>query len=180
MIRQKGKIFLTAEVAKVVDVPEWRVIKIAGGEEYGIKPRRSAKGSGSRRVYDVENVCEIALAIRLLETGLRPKVIGEVIARLRQTGGLRTMLGRDIIFDVLQLAIARRPQIGRPLNQSRKQHIQFIIDADQGGDELPEFYENARNELGSERYDILFVALGPMFQELKKNLKLMAAKDGEE
>jgi hypothetical protein len=180
MVARKEQIFWTAEVAEILGIPEWRVIKIATGEEYGIKPRRSAKGSGTRRMYDIENVCAIALAVRLLETGLRPKVIGDVIRKLRMTGRLSSTLRIGSPSpETLYLAVGRHASIGRPLNQSRHQRVK-LLDFEQEGFEagLQEFLNEMSESFGPD-VDVLLVAVGPIFKEINMNLERKKAEEGK-
>lgn len=90
-----SKIFTTEKVAKILGLPEWRVVRFAQTDGYGIKPAfGEAAGPGSRRLYDLENVCEIALASWLVQAGLRVEVIGRVLKRLRKQGGLSHYLAQ--------------------------------------------------------------------------------------
>jgi hypothetical protein len=80
-----SEIFVTAHIARLLRVPEWRIIKFVGGKEYGIKPALGeAAGSGTRRMYDLENVCELALAWWLFQAGLRSDVVGWVLHQIRE------------------------------------------------------------------------------------------------
>jgi hypothetical protein len=179
MVALKEQIFLTAEVAEILGIPEWRVIKIATGEEYGIKPRRSAKGSGSRRVYDIENVCAIALAVRLLETGLRPKVIGDLIARLRVTGRLSSTLRvGSPITESLYLAVGRQASIGRALNQTRHQRVKLFNLEEEGFQDAQDFWSEMFESFGPD-VDLLLVAIGPILKAIKVNLDRIKAEEGK-
>jgi DNA-binding transcriptional MerR regulator len=84
-----AKIFTTEKAARVLELPEWRVVRFAQIKKYGITPAYSeAAGPGSRRLYDLENVCEIALASWLTQAGLRIEVVGRVLKKLRNQGSL--------------------------------------------------------------------------------------------
>lgn len=169
MVAGALKIFTTEQVAMLVGLDakkdKWRVIKFAESEEYKITPSISAaSGSGSRRLYDVENVCEIALALHLLESGLRAKVIGKVIRLLREKGKLSTKLkiaGDDPA--ALLLAISRAPAPGKPLDQRRDQAVEWLESVDQ----LP-----ASVKMHPNRH-WLFVPLRSMFSELNNALRRM-------
>lgn len=163
--------FVTSEVAELLRLPVWRVIKFAQGEEYGIRPSiRKASGSGTRRVYDTENVCEFALALRLLETGLRSKAIGKVIRQLREKGSLTSKLGvRKEEASSLYLAIIRTPQTGRPLDAQRHQGVRFIL-----GIEEAEGILKARPQ-----DDVIFVPIGSVFLDLKQRLRQMESEKGD-
>lgn len=90
-----NQVFQTAEVAAAVGVPEWRIIKFVEGKEYRIQPSVSrAKGTGTRRLYSVFDIYEIAIANQLLGDGFRPAVIGHVIDR-----GLRSPLEATLAWD---------------------------------------------------------------------------------
>ena len=139
---------------------KWRVVNFAQGKEYGINPSvREAAGSGSRRLYELNDVCEIALALRLLETGLRPKVIGTVVSQLRESrDDLRHMLsgGSD-----LQLAIIRKPKIGKPLNEKREQVVEWVWTVDEA-DEIRKVNPNC---------DLILVSVGGLFSDMDKRVR---------
>jgi DNA-binding transcriptional MerR regulator len=87
------QIFTTERVARILSLPEWRVVRFAQIKKYGITPAfGQAAGSGSRRLYDLKNVCEIALASRLTTAGLRIEVIARVLKQVRDQGGLEHLM----------------------------------------------------------------------------------------
>ena len=158
-------VFTTEQVAALVGLPEkdkWRVIKFAQSQEYGIQPSVSeAEGSGSRRLYDLEDVCEIALALRLLETGLRPRVIGKVIGQLRKKGKLSERLeswGEDPEKELL--AILRTPQTGKPLDEKREQVVEWVGDAQKA--------EDIRRQ--NPTCDLILVPVGSPFVALSRSV----------
>ena len=163
--------FVTSEVAKLLRLPEWRVIKFAQGQEYGIRPSiRKASGSGTRRVYDTENVCEFALALRLLETGLRSKAIGKVIRQLRGKVNLSSKLGvREEEASSLYLAIIRAPETGKPLDEKRRQEVRFILGVEEAQDTLKAQPDD----------DVIFVPIGTLFLDLKHQLRQMESEKGD-
>src|SRR5215831_3475393 len=119
------QIVSTEKAARLLGLEPWRVIKFAESKEYGISPSLAdAAGSGSRRLYSLEDVCQIGLAVRLLETGLRSKAVGKVLAQVREKGKLSTRLGGREAS--LSLAIYRTPEMGKPLDEKRKQRVAFI------------------------------------------------------
>jgi len=84
-----SKVFTTEQIAKLLLLKPWRVVRFAEVKDFGITPHYGVPdGPGSRRLYDIENLCEIALAAWLLEAGLQVKAIGQVLAQLRRQGGL--------------------------------------------------------------------------------------------
>jgi len=89
-------VFTTERIAEVLKLPTWRVVRFAQVEDYGITPYYAdASGPGSRRLYSLENVCEIALASWLVQAGLQVKVIGRVLEQVRKQGGLSHLLSPD-------------------------------------------------------------------------------------
>src|SRR5260370_30728661 len=74
------------------------------------------KGLGSRRLYDLENVCEIAVALALLEAGLRPAVIGDALHRL---GNMAYQIREEENLKNLYVLIALERRFGRLLIKSR-------------------------------------------------------------
>ena len=64
-------------------------MRFAQIKQYGITPAfGDARGSGSRRLYSLENVCQMALATWLTDAGLRVEVIGKVLEGVQRHGGL--------------------------------------------------------------------------------------------
>ena len=105
-------IFSTEKVARLLELPDWRVVRFAQKKEYGITPRYAeAEGTGSRRLYDLENVCEMALASALVEAGLRIQVIGRVVKQVRRMGGLSYLLSMPIEkLKTQYLGVVRSPK----------------------------------------------------------------------
>lgn len=132
MVARGSGVFTTDQVARLIGLDskkdKWRVIKFAQGDEYGLKSSVSpASGSGTRRLYNLEDVCEFAIALRLLETGLRSKAIGKVIRELRKVGPLNSKLElSELDLDSLLLAIVRTPEVGRALDEKRKVAVSFV------------------------------------------------------
>jgi hypothetical protein len=86
-------IFTTEKIARLLNMPEWRVIRFAQIKTYGITPAlANAAGSGSRRLYNLENLCEMAVAYWLVQAGLRVEVIGRALKKLRQQERLAILL----------------------------------------------------------------------------------------
>jgi DNA-binding transcriptional MerR regulator len=168
MVASEAKgFFSTEQVAAIVGLDpqkdKWRVIKFAQSDEYGIRPSvRQARGSGSRRLYSVEDVCEIALALRLLETGLRSMVIGRVIGQLRTKGKLSERAhhgGADSEKEFL--AILRKPETGKPLDEKREQVVEWVGDARQA--------EGIRRQ--NPTCDLILVPVGSLFVALSQSVQ---------
>jgi DNA-binding transcriptional MerR regulator len=195
MDSNRTKFFTTDQVATLLDLEsedKWRVTKFVQSREYGIKPSISeAAGTGSRRLYDIENVCEIALALRLLETGLRPNVIGHVLQEVRRDGVLSRYLKitKDQAW-ALYLGIFVSPQKGKPLDVSRVRHIDFF----EGFMEVENRIGQIAAELAKQapglvqppaylpgipsvdeltNYDVLLVAVGLMFYGINERIQTM-------
>lgn len=195
MVARQQKFFTTEQVTGLLGLgPEdkWRVTKFVKSREYGIKPSMGVgTGPGSRRLYDVENVCEIGLALRLLETGLRSKVIGQVLKVLRREGKLSAKLGIEKErAATLYLGILVSPEVGEPLDASRIQYVGFfdsfteveaIIDmiAEGLAEEMPGLSNPATLPPGFPsieklvNYDVLLVAVGLMFRGISERLEAM-------
>jgi DNA-binding transcriptional MerR regulator len=185
MVARRQKFFTTEQVTALLGLnPEdkWRVTKFVQSREYGIKPSISeAAGPGSRRLYDVENVCEIGLALRLLETGLRPKVIGHVLKELGQEGRLSRMLNVEKEpARALYLGILVSPQAGKPLDVSRIRYVDFV----EGFTEVEHTIEKIAEGLSGTgmtkpvvdvlvNFDVLLVAVGLMFHRINEGLAAM-------
>jgi hypothetical protein len=90
------KVYTTEKVARLLSLPEWRIVRFAQMKVLGIVPTfADAEGSGSRRLYDLENVCEFALTAWLLQAGLRTDAIGLALKEVRDLGGLSHLLSQD-------------------------------------------------------------------------------------
>jgi DNA-binding transcriptional MerR regulator len=158
------QVFSTEKAARLLGLEPWRVIKFAQSKEYGITPSLGdAAGSGSRRLYSLEDICQIGLAVRLLETGLRSKVVGKVLRQVRETGKLSTRLHESEAS--LSLAIYRIPEIGKPLDEKRRQRVAFITNK----------VEALKGATAQE--DFILVPLGSLFTRM--NEKLSELQGGE-
>jgi DNA-binding transcriptional MerR regulator len=161
-------VFFTADIAALLRVPEWRVIKFAMGSEYQITPSHiDAAGSGTRRVYDIEDVCQIALALRLLNTGLDSKTIGKIIAALREKEHLSAKLElSDKRLRSLYLLVFLTPGQGQLVFRGRADYVLFVPD-------LTKAHENQAKHPGS---DSLLLYIGWTFVDLKYRLKKQQEK----
>ena len=74
--------FQASEVARLIGMPERRLIKFVESPGYGIKPSvRVRAGKGAPRLYSQDDVLSIALAWWLFQSGFRSQVIGRVLGR---------------------------------------------------------------------------------------------------
>jgi DNA-binding transcriptional MerR regulator len=103
------QVFTTEKIAKITHLPEWRVVRFAQDPKFGITPAfGAATGPGSRRLYDIENVCQMALASWLLQAGLRVEVVGRVLRQVRKQGDLKHRLkqpaekSKDVYLGVIR------------------------------------------------------------------------------
>jgi DNA-binding transcriptional MerR regulator len=117
------QVFTTEKIAKIVGLKEWRVVRFAQDPKFGITPAfGAAAGPGSRRLYDLENVCQMALASWLLQAGLRVEVIGRVLKQVGKQGDLKHRLkqpaekARDAYLGVIR----------RPKGKIAEQEAAFI------------------------------------------------------
>jgi len=112
-------VFTTEKTARLLGLPEWRIVRFAQMKVFGIKPAfADAEGPGSRRLYNLENVCEFALASWLLQAGLRTEVIGRVLTNVRSKGGLSHLLSESHSeVKGYYLALSRTPK-GRIARQN--------------------------------------------------------------
>jgi len=162
-------VFTTDELTTLLGLDpkkdKWRVVRFAESREYKIVPSiKLASGSGSRRLYDLENVCEFALALQLLQNGLQSQVIGNVIQRLRKKGKLRTKLYLDDLdLQDLTLVIERDPDPGSPL------HKNSMVTLFDGDDTLVDFIAETFSNAVDAR-DLVLVRIGHTFVDLKFRL----------
>lgn len=162
-------VFTTDELTTLLGLDpkkdKWRVVKFAESREYKIVPSiKLASGSGSRRLYDLENVCEFALALQLLHIGLRSQAIGDVIQKLRKKGKLSANLQMDEVDLIdLTLVMERDPEPGTPLSKTPMLYFQ------NDGEKLAEFIaETFAN--GVDARDLILVRVGHRFINLKSQL----------
>lgn len=169
-------LFTTEQVVDLLGLrprDKWRVIKFAESKEYDITPARvMGKGLGSRRLYDVENICQIGVALALLEAGLRPSVIGMA---LRRVGKAARKLKTEKSLSQLFVVLIVEQRLGELLSNYRVLKADFI---EEGYSHSPEYIlGQLQNSEGHENYAVLFVPIGSVFTRIKRKLKEMNASD---
>ena len=164
-------IFFTADIMKLLDIPEWRVIKFVEGNEYQITPSHGeASGSGTRRVYDIEDVCQIALALRLLDSGLGAKAIGAILRALREGERLSAMLEWDKKkLEGLYLLVFRTPKSRKRAFGNRGRDA-FFVDGLMAAQ-----VEQAERP----KDDLLLLSVGGTFRDLKFGLNKSQKEKGK-
>jgi DNA-binding transcriptional MerR regulator len=170
MTTEIPKIFFTADIVALLKIPEWRVLKFAQGTEYQISPSHSdASGSGTRRVYDIEDVCQIALALRLLDSGLGSKAIGQILRMLRRKGGLSQLLEWDNKkLNALCLLIFRKSQLRRHPYASGCRDAMFVVG----------FAEAQVEQAERPQDDFMLLNVGSTFRVMKFRLRDLQKKKG--
>jgi hypothetical protein len=153
-----AKIFTTEKIARVLDLPEWRVVRFAQVPGFGIRPEwGEATGPGSRRLYSLENVCQIALAWWLLQAGLRVAVIGRVLKQMHKQGGLSHLLnlrGNQVLSTYLGV-------IRGPKGKTASQDAVYIHN-----------WEHLENAVTSEPFkSVLVIPIGLSFHQLRMSLE---------
>ncbi len=163
--------FTTEQVVELLGLKpkdKWRIIKFVEGKEYGIEPAMvMGKGLGSRRLYNLENVCEIAVALALLEAGLRPAVIGDALARLPRMADYLKEPAHS-----LYIVMALERQFGRLLSKSRLMTIDITTVAyspDAVGEEF--------RSMTTGEFAVLYVPIGFLFSGIKQRLEQMRASE---
>lgn len=167
--------FTTEQVVELLGLKpkdKWRIIKFVEGKEYGIEPAMvMGKGLGSRRLYNLENVCEIAVALAFLEAGLRPAVIGEVLPRLpRMENKLREEHVRD-----LHVIAAFEQRFGRLLNKSRLVSVDLTTTLYSPEAVRESLWESYR-EMSTGDFAILYIPIGSLFSGISGRLERMKAE----
>jgi hypothetical protein len=159
------EIFVTAQIAKLLHVPEWRIIKFVGGKDYRITPALSnASGSGTRRLYNLENVCELALAWWLFQMGLRSDVVGWVLHQVRNEQQLKRTLDMDEqSARLFYLAVIRTERKGAYLVPH--QEVAFA----QNHDQLQNLLIASSGALG-----FVLLPIGMKFMKLKRSLEKLS------
>ena len=166
--------FTTEQVVQLLGLKpkdKWRIIKFVEGKEYGIEPAMiMGKGLGSRRLYDLENVCQIAVALALLEAGLRPAVIGDALHRL---GNMAYQLRHEENLKNLYVLIALEQRFGRLLSKSR-----FILSEFTNQFYTPEVInEESLPMMNTGDFAVLYVPIESLFRGIKQRLELMKGSE---
>jgi hypothetical protein len=159
------QVFSTEQVAGLIGLDpkkdSWRILKFAESREYGIQPSISSpRGSGSRRLYDLGNVCEFALALRLLETGMRSAAIGKVLKQVKGKLVARLQTAEKSLY----LVIIRTPHPGKPLAEKRPQEVRFAEDIGAA----TKILKSRRDD------DVLFIPVGSMLRGLRTNSEVVS------
>lgn len=75
--------FGTGDVARILNLPIWRVQKFLDSPKYNLSPQgKLGEGHGSRRLFTREDILRIAIAARMLEDGCTAKFIGLVLEQI--------------------------------------------------------------------------------------------------
>ena len=72
-------VFTLSEVAEILAIPETRVKNWTIGRPLKIRPSIAARGTGSRNLYRLHDICRFAIANQLHQNGFRPQVIQRVL-----------------------------------------------------------------------------------------------------
>jgi hypothetical protein len=76
-----NRFFQASEIARLIGMPEKRLIKFVESPGYGIKPSvRTQAGKGAPRLYSLNDCLRVALAWWLFQAGFRSQVIGRVLS----------------------------------------------------------------------------------------------------
>jgi len=157
------EIFVTSQISKLLRVPEWRIIKFVGGKEYGIAPALAqAAGTGTRRLYDLENVCELALAWWLFQAGLRSDVVGWILRQVRaEQEPLKKLLElEESRATNLYLAVTRTGRKGHYFVP--RQRVEFLWSIDDVAHLLDTSEDNS---------NFVLLPVGANYFDLKRRLK---------
>ena len=166
--------FTTEQVVELLGLKakdKWRIIKFVEGKEYGIEPAMvMGKGLGSRRLYDLENVCQIAVALALLEAGLRPAVIGEALRRL---GSMAHQLRDEDSLKNLYVLITLEQRFGRLLSKNR-----FVLSEFTNHFLTPEVIDQETlPTMRTGKFAVLYVPIESLFRGIKRKIELMKSSE---
>lgn len=76
----------SAGVARILEVPLWRVHNIVDGDAFRIDATvHIGSGKGSRRYFDKEAILKVGLAIELTNIGLTPVMVGDIVSTGKYT-----------------------------------------------------------------------------------------------
>ena len=166
MTRATKKLFTTEQVVELLGLKskdKWRVIKFAESKEYGIEPAVvMGEGLGSRRFYDMENVCQIAVALALLEgfaTCGHRRSHSSTWARHHLAVQKTETRWTPICMMVLE------QQFGSLLSKSRFLSVDFT-DRGYTPESILDHYEDTL--LSGSEYAVLFIPIDSMFRGIRK------------
>lgn len=151
--------FQASEVAKLIGMPQRRLIKFVESPGYRVKPSvRVGKGQGAPRLYSQTDVLSIALAWWLFQSGFRSQVIGEV-------------LGESQTATILAASSEWKAETAN--------HIYLVVRSDMAGKESPSqdvfgvVLEDALAVIkqSSGQYGFQILPIGALLSQLWKNLR---------
>jgi hypothetical protein len=82
----RAELYGTSQVAKILNIPEWRVKNFSEGAAYRLPPaHRVGRGRGSRRLYDWADIFRIAIANHLVEFGFTAEAVGRAVREIPES-----------------------------------------------------------------------------------------------
>jgi hypothetical protein len=167
------RFFDSARVTETVGIGPIYLNKFIERKQYGIEPSVSAgEGRGSRRFFDENDVCGIALVWWLFEAGLRSKTIQYVLNEI--CGGRKKATANEAARNLLEgdadmIAIRRQPRIGKHTGQPQpKQDVILIIS---------EAFEYPLEPLDTE--SLLYIPTYNLFEILKESIQKYGVSVGK-
>jgi len=162
MADYSSRVFLTAEIANLLKLAEWRIARFSEQEAFRISPSvTDSAGSGTRRIYNLEDVCQIALTARVLNVGVGMRTAGNIVAALRSKQSLSARLqDEDKEMKTIHLAIFVAPGNGKLSFSGRSEDVDFacsLLDVQKEYASRPDS-------------DLLFLYVGNIFRQLKQKL----------
>ena len=104
--QSRTELYGTAQVAEILNIPEWRVKNFSEGEAYRLPPAKQVgRGRGSRRLYEWTDIYRMLIASELVDMGFTPETVGRAVREIPKS----KLVSRDYLDkDSLVLALLRR------------------------------------------------------------------------
>ena len=100
--KPRQELYGTKEVAKILDIDEWRVKNFAQGAAYGIRPAlHVGSGQGSRKLYGWTELFRLGIANQLVNFGFTPESVGAALEEIPAStlAPYRASLEADAYFE---------------------------------------------------------------------------------
>jgi hypothetical protein len=111
--RTTGAVFGRADVARLLDIPEWLISNFASPKyPYGLVPStRGARGRGKKGAYSLADMYKIAVAYRLHLSGFSARIVASAANELfseviSKTSNQRAVTAGEARFVVIDFSLA--------------------------------------------------------------------------
>ena len=147
--------FMTGEVAKILDVPIWRLQKFLDSPSYPLDAsRRLGKARGSPRQFSLEDVYRIGIAAFLIRDGFAPKIVSGVLKVIENRDLIDVDEHGDVVLGGILLRRGKkRPEMdffrsGKPPEIKAGGSVYYVLDF---GDVIPEIDRRIATVIGKKQ-----------------------------